>query len=56
MKGINGLQSAQLQPFLNNNAADMIAFGLLFLRLLQTDFRVTNSDPSPVLAFMLAMS
>ena len=44
-----------LSDFVQANGSDMQALGLLFLRLLRTDFNVLSPKPSPLLfAIMVA--
>ena len=49
----NDKEKDSVFAFVTANAADLEALGLLFLRLLDADFHVLDSRPSPTLAVVL---
>lgn len=42
--------------FIRVNQGDLVALGMLFCRLLQADFHVLDTEPSPVLAVVMSLS
>jgi len=49
-------EKEKLVAFFQENRTDLEALGLLFLRLLRTDYNVLDAKPSPVLFAIMVLS